>query len=245
MALHIGTTVKGICDKLGIRYIFKGSYRKANRSKLDSFTGIGNEKALTILKEVGDELGVETITDIHESHEAELAAKYVSHLQIPAFLCRQTDLLLAAAKTGCTVNVKKGQFVAPWDVANIVDKVSSAGNRKILITERGTMFGYNNLVVDFRGISIIRDSTGFPLIFDATHSVQLPGGQGNRSGGQREHAPMLAKAAVAAGADGVFMEVHPEPDKALCDGPNSLKLDDVPELLATLKALRQISDRAV
>jgi len=245
ITFEIAATLKKITRKLEIPFIFKASYDKANRTSIDSFRGPGLNKGLEILKRIQSELNVPILSDVHSVEQVEAASEILDIIQIPALLCRQTDLLLAAARTGKVVNIKKGQFVAPWDVANIVDKVTSTGNRKILITERGTMFGYNNLVVDFRGIKIIRDTTGFPLIFDATHSVQLPGGQGNRSGGQREYAPVLAKAAAAAGADGVFMEVHPDPDKALCDGPNSLKLDDVPELLTTLKALRQISNRAV
>jgi 2-dehydro-3-deoxyphosphooctonate aldolase (KDO 8-P synthase) len=245
ITLTIAASLKKITHELDIPFIFKASYDKANRTSVDSFRGPGLNKGLDILGRIKSELDIPVLSDVHSIDQVEAASEILDIIQIPALLCRQTDLLLAAARTGKVVNVKKGQFVAPWDVANIVDKVTSAGNRKILITERGTMFGYNNLVVDFRGINIIKENTGFPLIFDATHSVQLPGGQGNRSGGQREYAPVLAKAAVAAGADGVFMEVHPEPDKALCDGPNSLKLDDVPELLTTLKALRQISNRAV
>lgn len=245
ITLSIAASLKKITRELDIPFIFKASYDKANRTSIDSFRGPGLNKGLDILSKIKSELNIPVLSDVHSIDQVEAASEILDIIQIPALLCRQTDLLLAAARTGKVVNIKKGQFVAPWDVANIVDKVTSAGNRKILITERGTMFGYNNLVVDFRGMNIVRERTGFPLIFDATHSVQLPGGQGNRSGGQREYAPVLAKAAVAAGADGVFMEVHPEPDKALCDGPNSLKLDDVPELLTTLKALRQISNRVV
>ena len=245
ITLEIAASLKKITDTLDIPFIFKASYDKANRTSINSYRGPGLNRGLDILQRIKTKLNIRILSDVHSVEEAETASEILDIIQVPALLCRQTDLLLAVARTGKIVNIKKGQFVAPWDVANIIDKVTSMGNRQILITERGTLFGYNNLVVDFRGIQIIREKTGFPVIFDATHSVQLPGGQGTRSDGQREFAPVLAKAAVAAGADGVFIEVHKDPDKALCDGPNSLKLDDVHELLVTLKAIRQISNRTV
>jgi 2-dehydro-3-deoxyphosphooctonate aldolase (KDO 8-P synthase) len=184
-------------------------------------------------------LDITVLSDIHRINEIEAAAKVLDIIQVPAFLCRQTDIILAVSKTGKPINIKKGQFLAPWDIINILGKVTSTGNQKILITERGTMFGYNNLVADLRSIKIMQ-TTGWPVIFDATHSIQLPGGEGGRSGGQREFAPVLARAAVAAGADGIFMEVHQNPDKALCDGPNTLKLDDLYELISCLKAIREV-----
>jgi 2-dehydro-3-deoxyphosphooctonate aldolase (KDO 8-P synthase) len=195
-----------------------------------------------MLAEIKKEFEVPVLSDVHRISEIAAAARVLDILQIPAFLSRQTDILVAAARTGKPVNIKKGQFLAPWDVANVVEKIRSAGSRQILITERGTMFGYNNLVVDFRGFEIMR-RTGYPLIFDATHSVQLPGGAGERSAGQRDFAPLLARAAVAAGVDGIFMEVHADPDRALCDGPNSLKLDAVRDLLAQLKSIHQLINR--
>ncbi len=192
---------------------------------------------LDVLERVREKVGVPVVSDVHEAEHIEPAAAVLDCLQIPAFLCRQTDLLQAAARTGKPVNLKKGQFVAPWDMANAVAKVEAAGGRDVLLTERGTTFGYNNLVVDFRGLAIMR-AAGYPVIFDATHSVQLPGGAGTSSGGQREYAPVLARAAVAAGVDGIFLEVHTDPDRALCDGPNSLKLDNLDVLLSQLKAIR-------
>ena len=196
------------------------------------------EKGLSILAGIKADLDIPVISDVHEIDQIGPASQVLDVLQIPAFLCRQTDFLLAAARTGKPLNVKKGQFLAPWDVSHIVRKIKSTGDTTLFLTERGSMFGYNNLVVDFRGIPIMQ-ATGCPVIFDATHSVQLPGGAGASSGGQREHAPTLAKAAVAAGADGIFMEVHPNPDKALCDGPNSLPLSDLRQLFTQLKAIRQ------
>ena len=194
---------------------------------------------LKILEKIKGDLDVPILTDIHDVSQVEQVASVVDVIQVPAFLCRQTDLLTAVARSGKMVNIKKGQFLSPWDVPHIVEKVSASGNQRVVITERGVSFGYNNLVVDMRSIPIIQ-SAGYPVIFDATHSVQLPGGAGSSSGGQRQYAPVLARAAVAAGADGVFLEVHPEPDKALCDGPNSLPLDGLEKLLSQLKALRQI-----
>ena len=237
--LRIARYVKDLADQLSIPFIFKASYDKANRTSVSSYRGPGLNRGLEVLASIKAELGVPLLSDVHRLGEVESAAKVLDIIQIPAFLCRQTDLVLAIAQTGLTVNIKKGQFLAPWDVVNIVEKVVSTGNEKILITERGAAFGYNNLVVDFRGISIMQ-ATGFPVIFDATHSVQLPGGAGKSSSGQREFAPVLARAAVAAGTDGLFMEVHDDPDNALCDGPNSLRLDTLKDLLIQLKSIRAV-----
>lgn len=235
---EIAEKLKALTTELAIPFIFKASYDKANRTSLHSYRGPGIADGLKLLSRIKKELGLRILSDVHTAAEIPAAAEVLDIIQIPAFLCRQTDFILAVAATGKPVNIKKGQFLSPWDVANIAEKAASTGNRQIVFTERGGMFGYNNLVVDFRGIRIMQENTGFPVIFDATHSVQLPGGQGTQSGGQREYAPVLAKAAVAAGADGIFMEVHTDPDKALCDGPNSLKLETLPRLLKTLKAIR-------
>jgi 2-dehydro-3-deoxyphosphooctonate aldolase (KDO 8-P synthase) len=237
MTYNIASFLKELTDQLNIPFIFKASYDKANRTSIHSFRGPGLTEGLKILGQIKSELGLVILSDVHQVTEIADAAQVLDIIQIPAFLCRQTDLIVEIAKTGKPLNIKKGQFLAPWDIINVVEKVISAGNRQVLITERGTMFGYNNLVVDFRGIKIMQDS-GWPVIFDATHSIQLPGGAGNSSGGQREFASTLANAAVAAGANGVFMEVHPDPDKALSDGPNSLRLDDLYDLLSRLKAIR-------
>jgi len=238
MTFKIASFLKALTDQLNIPFIFKASYDKANRTSIHSFRGPGLMEGLNILKRIKSELDLVIISDVHRIAEIDDASQVLDIIQVPAFLCRQTDLIIEIAKTGKPLNIKKGQFLAPWDIINVVEKVTSAGNRQILITERGTMFGYNNLVVDFRGIKIMQD-TGWPVIFDATHSIQLPGGAGKSSGGQREFASTLAGAAVAAGANGVFMEVHPDPDNALSDGPNSLKLDDIYELLSRLKAIRK------
>jgi 2-dehydro-3-deoxyphosphooctonate aldolase (KDO 8-P synthase) len=238
MTFQIASFLKELTDRLNIPFIFKASYDKANRSSIHSFRGPGLTEGLKILDRIKSELDIAIISDVHRITEIADAARVLDIIQIPAFLCRQTDFIMEAAKTGKPLNIKKGQFLAPWDIINVVEKVTSAGNRRILITERGTMFGYNNLVVDFRGIKIMQD-TGWPVIFDATHSIQLPGGAGKSSGGQREFASTLARAAVAAGANGVFLEVHPDPDNALSDGPNSLKLDDLYGLLSRLKAIRK------
>jgi len=235
---NIASFLKELTHKLDIPFIFKASYDKANRTSINSFRGPGITDGLNILKRVKAKLDIKIISDIHRINEIADAARVLDVIQIPAFLCRQTDFIIEAARTGRPLNIKKGQFLAPWDIINIVEKVTSTGNHQIMITERGTMFGYNNLVVDFRGIKIVKD-TGWPVIFDATHSIQLPGGAGTSSGGDRKFAPVLACAAVAAGADGIFMEVHPDPDKALCDGPNSLRLDSLYELLSRLKAIRR------
>jgi 2-dehydro-3-deoxyphosphooctonate aldolase (KDO 8-P synthase) len=236
--LQIAAFLKRLSQELDLQLVFKASFDKANRTSIHSFRGPGLTEGLKILARVKSELDLMIVSDVHDSMQVERAAEVLDIIQIPAFLCRQTDFLLAAARTMKPINIKKGQFLAPWDIANTVEKVRSTGNRKILLTERGATFGYNNLVVDFRGIRIMQ-STGCPVIFDATHSVQLPGGDGTSSGGQREFAPMLARAAVAAGADGIFIEVHPDPDKALCDGPNSLPLDQLRALLLQLIAIRQ------
>jgi 2-dehydro-3-deoxyphosphooctonate aldolase (KDO 8-P synthase) len=237
VTLRIATRLKEITDSLGIPFTFKASYDKANRTAIGSFRGPGIDDGLRVLAKVKKVLEVPVLSDVHRISEVQPAAEVLDIIQIPAFLCRQTDLILAAAKTGRPLNVKKGQFLAPWDVVNIVDKIRSVSSAQPMITERGVMFGYNNLVVDFRGIAVMQ-RTGCPVVFDATHSVQLPGGAGTSSGGQREFAPVLARAAVAAGADGIFLEVHEDPDKALSDGPNSLSLDQLPALLAQLKAIK-------
>lgn len=234
---RIAATLKSLTRRLEIPFIFKASFDKANRSAIDSFRGPGVMEGLEILKRIKTELDVCILSDVHRISQIDACAEVLDVLQIPAFLCRQTDLVTAAAAAGKPVNIKKGQFLAPKDMANVVHKAASTGNKRILITERGSCFGYNNLVVDFRGIPIMQQ-TGCPVIFDATHSVQLPGGETTRSGGERQFAPVLAKAAVAAGADGIFMEVHPTPEQALCDGPNSLPLDDLEALLTTLVGIR-------
>jgi len=234
---EIAHFLKELSSDLEIPFIFKASFDKANRTSITSFRGPGIDKGLEMLKQIKTELDILILSDVHQIDEIDKAAKVLDVIQVPAFLCRQTDFIVEVAKTKKPVHIKKGQFLAPWDILNVIEKVTSTGNEKVLITERGTMFGYNNLVVDFRGIKIMRD-TGWPVIFDITHSIQLPGGAGASSGGQREFAPTLAKAAVAAGVDAVFMEVHPDPDNALCDGPNSLKLDTLNELISALKAIR-------
>jgi len=238
LAWEIAREMKAITARLGISYVFKASFDKANRTSLSSFRGPGAEKGLRILGRLREEVRVPVVSDIHEPAQAEMAADCLDILQIPAFLCRQTDLLVAAARTGKVVNVKKGQFVSPWDMAHAVNKLRGAGTERILLTERGASFGYNNLVVDMRSLPVMR-SFGFPVIYDATHSVQLPGGAGGSSGGQREFIPPLARAAMAVGIDGLFLEVHPDPSKALCDGPNSLPLAEVEPLLKQLLAVRQ------
>jgi len=235
--IYIARYLKELAQKLDVPLIFKASYDKANRTSINSFRGPGINIGLRILEQIKSELGLPILSDVHSINEIEYAAGILDIIQIPAFLSRQTDFILEISRTGKPVNIKKGQFLAPWDIRNVVEKITSTGNNNILITERGTMHGYNNLVVDFRGIQIMQD-TGYPVIFDATHSIQLPGGAGKSSGGDRKFAPALALAAVAAGADGIFMEVHPDPDRALCDGPNSLKLDSLNDLIIKLKAVR-------
>lgn len=238
MALRIAERIVTITQKLNIPYVFKGSYRKANRSRLDSFTGIGDEKALKILRKVHETFGVPTVTDIHETHEAEMAAEYVDILQIPAFLCRQTDLLVAAAHTGKIVNIKKGQFLSPDAMQFAAQKVADAGNRNIMLTERGTTFGYTDLVVDFRGIPQMQQF-GYPVVMDATHSLQQPNQSSGVTGGMPALIETIAKAAIAVGADGLFIETHPEPAKAKSDGANMLQLDLLEGLLARLIRIRQ------
>ena len=237
LARKVAETMLEICGRLGISYVFKASFDKANRTSLSSFRGPGIEKGLSILARLRQDLQLPVISDIHDVGQVEAAAEVLDIIQIPAFLCRQTDLLTAAAETGKTVNVKKGQFVSPWDMKNVVDKMRGVGGKKIILVERGASFGYNNLVVDMRSLPILR-SLGCPVIFDATHSVQLPGGSGGTSGGQREFIEPLTKAATAAGIDGLFMEIHPDPDKALCDGPNSIPLNEVEGLLEKIIRIR-------
>jgi 2-dehydro-3-deoxyphosphooctonate aldolase (KDO 8-P synthase) len=237
MALRIAEKITVISDKLGIPYVFKGSYKKANRSKVDSFTGIGDEKALSILKKVGDTFGIYTVTDIHETHDASLAAEYVDILQIPAFLCRQTDLLVAAAKTGKIVNVKKGQFLSPAAMKFAAQKIVDSGNSQVLLTERGTTFGYTDLIVDYRGIPEMQ-ALGFPVVMDVTHSLQQPNQASGVTGGMPSLIETIAKASVAVGVDGLFIETHPEPDKALSDGANMLQLDLLEPLLEKLLRIR-------
>lgn len=238
LARIVATTMHEICDRLGISYIFKASFDKANRTSLDSYRGPGLEDGLRTLAKIRKDIGVPVVSDIHDVSQVAAAAEVLDLLQIPAFLCRQTDLLVAAAKTGKAVNVKKGQFLSPWDMENAVNKMRAVGGKKIMLVERGASFGYNNLVVDMRSLPVMR-SFGCPVIFDATHSVQLPGGAGGSSGGQREFIGPLSRAAIAAGIDGLFMEIHPNPDQALCDGPNSIPLDQVEELLIQLQRVRE------
>ena len=238
MALRIADKIVGITERLHIPYVFKGSYRKANRSRLDSFTGIGDEKALKILRKVGETFDIPTVTDIHETTEAAMAAEYVDVLQIPAFLCRQTDLLVAAAKTGKIVNIKKGQFLSPGAMQFAVQKVMDAGNDNVMITERGTTFGYTDLVVDFRGIPQMQ-TFGFPVIMDVTHSLQQPNQTSGVTGGLPALIETIAKAAIAIGTAGLFLETHPEPSQAKSDGANMLRLDLLEDLLTRLVRLRQ------
>ena len=233
ICMQTATEIKRITDKLGIPYVYKTSFDKANRTSISSYRGLGMEEGLRILQKVKDEVGVKITTDIHESWQAEPVAKVVDILQIPAFLCRQTDLLVATAKTGKTVNVKKAQFLAPWDMKNVVGKLEDSGCKDIMVCERGTTFGYNNFVVDMTSLVEMK-SFGYPVVFDATHSVQKPGGKGTSSDGNREFVEYLAKAAIAVGVDALFMEVHPDPDNAKCDGPNMVKLSDLEGLLTKL-----------
>lgn len=234
--MDIARYLKKLTAKLSIPFIFKASYDKANRTSIKSYRGPGAKKGLAILEKIKGELNIPVLSDVHRFEEIDPASKVLDVMQVPAFLCRQTDFVVEIAKKARVINVKKGQFLAPWDVLNIIEKAKMAGNDKIMITERGASFGYNNLVFDVRSLPIIREM-GYPVIFDATHAVQLPGGQGTSSGGQREMVKYLARAAVAAGVDGVFFEVHPNPEKALCDGANSLYLDSMEELLTTLKKI--------
>lgn len=241
LAWEIAKEMKELTGRLGISYVFKASFDKANRTSLDSFRGPGAENGLRLLARLREEIGVPVLSDIHEPRHAQLAGDVLDIIQIPAFLCRQTDLLVAAANTGKVVNVKKGQFVSPWDMQHAVNKLRGSGCNRIMLTERGASFGYNNLVVDMRSLPVMR-GFGCPVIYDATHSVQLPGGAGGTSSGQREFIPPLTRAAMAAGIDGLFMEVHPNPNAALCDGPNSLPLDSVEPLLRRLLAIRNAAN---
>jgi 2-dehydro-3-deoxyphosphooctonate aldolase (KDO 8-P synthase) len=240
-ALEVATALKEATAALGLGFIYKSSYDKANRTSLAGKRGIGLEQGIEILAEVRETLGCPVLTDVHEAQHCAMVADKVDVLQIPAFLCRQTDLLVAAAATGAAINVKKGQFLAPWDMTNVVDKIIGSGNERVTVTERGASFGYNTLVSDMRSLPIMAAQTGCPVVFDATHSVQQPGGQGTASGGQREFVPVLARAALAVGAAAVFMETHPDPDKAPSDGPNMVPLSAMPELLKTLVEFDQLA----
>ncbi len=237
LCMGVAKTMQQTCKRLGVTYVFKASFDKANRTSGGSFRGPGMAEGLAVLAKVRERFGLPVLTDIHTEEQAAAAAEVVDILQIPAFLCRQTDLIVAAVKTGKIVNLKKGQFLSPKEMAQVVDKAKQAGGKKLLVTERGTTFGYNNLVSDMRSIPILKQ-TGWPVIFDATHSVQLPGGGGDRSSGQREFAPVLARCALAAGADGVFVETHPNPDKALSDGPNMIPLKDMGKVLESWVRVR-------
>jgi 2-dehydro-3-deoxyphosphooctonate aldolase (KDO 8-P synthase) len=236
---EIATRCRDICDELGVTYIFKASFDKANRTSIHSYRGPGLASGLDVLQEVRERHNVPVVTDIHEISQVNKVADVVEILQIPAFLCRQTDLLVTAAESGAIVNVKKGQFLAPWDMKSVVGKLQAAGSRRILLTERGSSFGYNNLVADMRSIPVMA-SLGCPVVFDATHSVQLPGGGGDKSSGNGEYAPVLARAAVAAGAHGVFFETHPNPSEAHSDGPNMVPLDQFRKVISTLVRLHQV-----
>jgi 2-dehydro-3-deoxyphosphooctonate aldolase (KDO 8-P synthase) len=242
IVLETATGIAKIAQDLQIPYIFKASYDKANRTSISSFRGLGLSAGLAILNKVKQEVGVPILTDIHDVQDVAEVAEVVDILQIPAFLCRQTDLLCAAAKSGCVVNVKKGQFLSPWDMSNVVKKLEEAGTTNICLTERGGSFGYQNLVVDMRSLPVMR-AMGYPVIFDATHSVQLPGGGGTCSSGQREFVAPLARAATAVGCDGFFMEVHPQPEKALSDGPNMVRLQELRGLLLQLQAIWEVSGK--
>lgn len=243
LALDTAGTLKEMCQRLGIPFIYKSSFDKANRSSGQSFRGLGVDEGLRILSEVKKQMGVPVLTDVHEDTDIQAVAEVVDVLQTPAFLCRQTNFITRVAAAGKAVNIKKGQFLSPWEMANVVDKARATGNTQIMVCERGASFGYNNLVSDMRSLAVLRE-TGCPVVFDATHSVQLPGGQGSTSGGQREFVPVLARAAVAVGVAGVFMETHPDPDKALSDGPNAWPLGQMEPLLVTLKALDRVSKNA-
>jgi 2-dehydro-3-deoxyphosphooctonate aldolase (KDO 8-P synthase) len=234
-ALDVAEELAGICRDLAIPLVYKSSFDKANRTSGSAQRGIGLSVGLAILAEVREKFGVPVLTDVHDAAQCKTVAEAVDIIQIPAFLCRQTDLLIAAGETGAAVNVKKGQFLAPWDMKNVAAKIASTGNERILLTDRGTSFGYNTLVTDFRGLPEMA-RTGYPVVFDATHSVQQPGGQGASSGGQREYAPILARAALAVGCASIFMETHPDPDHAPSDGPNMIPLAEMPAVLARLKA---------
>ena len=236
MVFTTATKLKEICDRLGLPFIFKSSYDKANRTSLSSFRGPGMEKGLRILNDIKKRLSIPILSDVHSVEEVKAASQVLDVLQVPAFLCRQTDLILSCSRTGKPVNIKKGQFLSPWDVKNVIEKFISTGNHHLMITDRGTSFGYNNLVVDFRGFPVIR-SFGYPMLFDVTHSLQLPGGEGSQTGGQREFAAPLARAAAATGVDGLFIEVHPNPTRALSDSATMLPLDEMETLLNQVKAV--------
>ncbi|MEW6736946.1 MAG: 3-deoxy-8-phosphooctulonate synthase [Acidobacteriota bacterium] len=238
-AMEMAKEIQQVCESVGIPYIFKASYDKANRTSINSFRGPGLQEGLRILNRIRQQTGLPVLTDVHEVEQVAATAEVVDVLQIPAFLCRQTDLLIAAARTGCAVNVKKGQFLAPWDMRNVVEKLQQSGCRRILLTERGSSFGYNNLVVDMRAFPIMRQY-GQPVVFDITHSLQRPGGLGSATGGDSEYIEYLARAGVACGVDGIFMEVHDNPAKALSDGPNALPLARLKPLLVTLKAIDEL-----
>jgi 2-dehydro-3-deoxyphosphooctonate aldolase (KDO 8-P synthase) len=242
-ALEMAAGLKEIAGRVGIGLVYKTSFDKANRTSVKSARGIGLDAALPIFAEIRDTLKIPVLTDVHDAEQCARVASAVDVLQIPAFLCRQTELLIAAAKTGKVVNVKKGQFLAPWDMANVVEKITGAGNKNVLVTERGVSFGYNTLVSDLRALPILKRTTGAPVIFDATHSVQQPGGQGTSSGGEREFVPVLARAAVAVGVAGVFIETHQDPDRAPSDGPNMMPLKEMEPLLRTLVEFDRLAKR--
>jgi 2-dehydro-3-deoxyphosphooctonate aldolase (KDO 8-P synthase) len=242
LCLDVAGKLKEATQKLGMPYVFKGSFDKANRTSGKSYRGPGMDEGLKILQAVKDRIGVPVLTDVHEDTPLKEVASVVDVIQTPAFLCRQTNFIRAAASQGKPVNIKKGQFLSPFEMKQVVEKATGTGNKQIMVCERGFSFGYNNLVVDMRGLAIMRN-TGCPVVFDATHSVQLPGGQGTASGGAREHISVLARAAVGAGVSGVFMETHPDPDNALCDGPNSMHLHLMPELLETLVELDRVAKK--
>lgn len=242
IAFNVANRMKEITEELDLPYVFKSSYDKANRSSIDSFRGPGLDRGLRILQEVKEKFSVPLLSDVHSVEQAEIAGEILDIVQVPAFLSRQTDLVVAAGETNKIVNVKKGQFLAPWDIEQVVEKIESTGNYKILLTERGAIFGYNNLVVDMRSLVRMRE-TGYPVVFDATHSVQLPGGQGDRSGGEREYVRPLARAAAGVGIQALFVETHPEPDKALCDGPNMVPLDRMKDLLQEVKRFDDLRRR--
>lgn len=244
LAIDTSGQLKDICGRLGINFIYKSSFDKANRSSGESFRGLGVDEGLRILSEVKKQVGVPVLTDVHEDTDFSQVAEVVDVLQTPAFLCRQTNFITRVARAGRPLNIKKGQFLSPWEMKNVVEKARAAGNDRVMVCERGASFGYNNLVSDMRSLAVMRD-TGCPVVFDATHSVQLPGGQGTSSGGQREFIPVLARAAIAVGVSGLFMETHPRPEEALSDGPNAWPLGQMEELLATLKSLDEISKRSL
>ena len=243
-ALEMAAALKEIAARVGIGLVYKTSFDKANRTSVKSARGLGLDAALPIFAEIRDTLKIPVLTDVHDAEQCARVASAVDVLQIPAFLCRQTDLLVAAAKTGKAINVKKGQFLAPWDMQNVVEKITAAGNKNVLVTERGVSFGYNTLVSDLRALPILKRTTGSPVIFDATHSVQQPGGQGTSSGGEREFVPVLARAAVAVGVAGVFIETHQNPDRAPSDGPNMMPLQEMEPLLRTLVEFDRLAKRA-